>query len=405
MEALSLQKPAVSKPVSWAALARQGLPEPPNPEPTTAAAPSQPAPLQQALSQQAPSQQAPSQPHAPAAAAARVPVEGEWTPPEPRGIINRKNECFINSVLQVLVTCQPLAAAVMSTASQSAGCLATTQDFLQAYTSGKDALEPEAHVHPFLGLFRPNGHGSTQEDAQEFMAFLLDQLHEQTLHAPAAEPDESKDEWLEVGKRNRSAVMQQRAEQLKESAMSAVASCVVRSALKRRGASMESASRERLFMLPLEIAHSRIDHVEDAIQAFMCKETIEGVQSNRGKVVAAKHNELDSVPQVLMLQLKRFTFGQKGAEKLGKRLEFDMDLELSAQHMSSALQLSLGKEAARYRLQGVVSHHGKRMGDGHYTCDGCVQDKWFRFDDRSVKPISPEQVLNQQAYILVYQRI
>jgi ubiquitin C-terminal hydrolase len=51
----------------------------------------------------------------------------------------------------------------------------------------------------------------------------------------------------------------------------------------------------------------------------------------------------------------------------------------------------------------VVSHHGKNVAGGHYTCDIKQSNgDWLLFDDSRVSKISLADVLTRQAYLLFY---
>jgi ubiquitin carboxyl-terminal hydrolase 4/11/15 len=59
-----------------------------------------------------------------------------------------------------------------------------------------------------------------------------------------------------------------------------------------------------------------------------------------------------------------------------------------------------------YELTAVVVHYGSQVGSGHYTAS-CVREEtgeWFDFNDSKVTPSTPEDVADQQPYILFYQR-
>jgi len=49
----------------------------------------------------------------------------------------------------------------------------------------------------------------------------------------------------------------------------------------------------------------------------------------------------------------------------------------------------------RYRLFGVVYHHGKHASGGHYTVDVLRQDhsEWIRIDDTNIEPVDENDVV------------
>jgi ubiquitin carboxyl-terminal hydrolase 8 len=60
----------------------------------------------------------------------------------------------------------------------------------------------------------------------------------------------------------------------------------------------------------------------------------------------------------------------------------------------------------KYNLTGLLMHFGNGKG-GHYVSisKNFVDDQWYHYDDEIVRPINLKGVLNQQAYILFYQKV
>ncbi|KAM7371855.1 hypothetical protein PAMP_009064 [Pampus punctatissimus] len=58
-----------------------------------------------------------------------------------------------------------------------------------------------------------------------------------------------------------------------------------------------------------------------------------------------------------------------------------------------------------YDLYAVCNHHGNMHG-GHYTayCKNSIDGQWYCFDDSEVSPVADDDVCQQTAYILFYQR-
>ena len=62
-------------------------------------------------------------------------------------------------------------------------------------------------------------------------------------------------------------------------------------------------------------------------------------------------------------------------------------------------------ENASYRLYGVVVHHGKTLTSGHYVAYTRTEQGWRHFSDTLHKAVSDDVVLQQQAYLLFYERM
>ena len=97
------------------------------------------------------------------------------------------------------------------------------------------------------------------------------------------------------------------------------------------------------------------------------------------------------------MHLKRFQYDNTGGtQKIWKKIGYPLDLEIPKevfpQHKRGGL-LAHGC-LPKYRLFGVVYHHGKNAGVGHYTVDVRRQDgrEWIRLDDTVIRRIRSDDV-------------
>uniref|UniRef100_A0AAY4DWW5 Ubiquitin carboxyl-terminal hydrolase n=1 Tax=Denticeps clupeoides TaxID=299321 RepID=A0AAY4DWW5_9TELE len=115
---------------------------------------------------------------------------------------------------------------------------------------------------------------------------------------------------------------------------------------------------------------------------------------------ATKKFDLWSLPRILVVHLKRFSYNRCWRDKLDTVVDFPIrDLSMS--------EFVCDPKAGPYVYDLVaVSNHYGGMGGGHYTayaknkCDG----KWYYFDDSSVSSASEDQIVTKAAYVLFYQR-
>eukprot|EP00095_Tigriopus_kingsejongensis_P008552 snap_masked-scaffold989_size72935-processed-gene-0.7 protein:Tk08552 transcript:snap_masked-scaffold989_size72935-processed-gene-0.7-mRNA-1 annotation:"ubiquitin carboxyl-terminal hydrolase 31-like" len=65
-----------------------------------------------------------------------------------------------------------------------------------------------------------------------------------------------------------------------------------------------------------------------------------------------------------------------------------------------------GDDDYMFDLYAVCNHHGSDLQGGHYTayCRNPTDGQWYCFDDMHTKPIREKEVVTQDAYILFYQR-
>ena len=74
--------------------------------------------------------------------------------------------------------------------------------------------------------------------------------------------------------------------------------------------------------------------------------------------------------------------------------------------MLHAERLLLADQTNHYRLYGVIVHHGSTLRVGHYTAYvRGAGDSWLHCDDEQTpRVVLLQEVLDAQAYVLLYQR-
>ncbi|XP_073805159.1 ubiquitin carboxyl-terminal hydrolase 15 isoform X2 [Danio rerio] len=145
--------------------------------------------------------------------------------------------------------------------------------------------------------------------------------------------------------------------------------------------------------------------LRDCIQLFTTKEKLGAddpwyCPSCKQHQQATKQLDLWSLPPVLVVHLKRFSYSRYMRDKLDTLVEFPLrDLDMSEFLINPHAGVCL------YDLIAVSNHYGG-MGGGHYTAYAKnVEDgQWYSFDDSSVSPASEEQIVSKAAYVLFYQR-
>ncbi|CAG0913488.1 unnamed protein product [Notodromas monacha] len=372
----------------------------------------------------------------------------------PRGLTNRGNWCFVNSVLQALVACPPFhrllkslsqgvdlnlgvagvseklpilcsmlkliaefpsmpkinVAAGGGGSSKSRGGLKTPNDNIGP------SFEP-TWVYKILRLggdaFKVEGR---QEDAEEFMSFLLNGLHEEFLEVekrsksvngvgegdPTSktnndaksgmdnDENDDDDDWVTQGPKKKAFIT--RVARSEPSAISEVFQGQIRTIVSVSHL-MPSASLQPFFCLPLDIQAEGVGTVEDAIQAMVTSqvEHVDGVDRTHQLV-------LEALPQVLILQLKMFLYerslgGDRGCRKLQKKFSFGQELEIRREWLSQTSKPRYGFAQRLYRLAAVIWHEGAEATKGHYIAD-VYHPAWgefLRHDDAQVEPLSALQ--------------
>lgn len=117
---------------------------------------------------------------------------------------------------------------------------------------------------------------------------------------------------------------------------------------------------------------------------------------------ATKKFDIWSLPKVLIIHLKRFSFSRSWRDKIDTLVEFPVDNLDVAKYVLNPAQREKGHLI--YNLIGVANHFGG-LGGGHYTAfaKNAHQNAWYSFDDALVTQTTSSNVVTRSAYVLFYQ--
>ncbi|KAL0007054.1 hypothetical protein SO802_008556 [Lithocarpus litseifolius] len=344
----------------------------------------------------------------------------------PRGLINSGNLCFLNATLQALLACSPLFQLLQELRTRKIPkvgypTLTAFAEFIadldmpNGSSLKKDAKRPTM-FEGVLKIFTPDVPSSIsgrarQEDAQEFLSFIMDQMHDELLklegqsssingNKSSVVSSAEDDEWETVGRKNKSAVT--RTQSFVPSELSDIFGGQLRSLVKASG-KKPSATVQPYLLLHLDIHPEAVRTIEDALHLFSVPESLEGYRASAtGKAgTASKSVQIQKLSKIMILHLMRFSYGNQGSAKLHKPVHFPLELVLGRD-----LLVSPSVEGRKYELVATITHHGREPSKGHYTADARYPNgQWLRFDDNSVIPIDANQVLHDHAYVLFYKQV
>jgi ubiquitin C-terminal hydrolase len=272
-----------------------------------------------------------------------------------------------------------------------------------------------------------------QEDAQEFLEWLVDTMHQelaslQTTTGASSSSDskenglpddndinqgEGDDGWLtKSGKRM--VKKQETGLPLSSSidgAGSGSQSTPISRLIQGRWASTVTCSGCPPSMtitpfttLQLDIHNDNIKSVADALDAVTAAEVVEDYRPPKPgapPTEATKTVRIASLPDVLILHLCRFHWAA-GSSKINRQITFDPQISPRGSWLDGCCSKERG---AQYELVATVTHHGKNIGNGHYTADVMQSDgRWLRFDDGDVVSVKKQNVLLERPYLLFYQK-
>lgn len=337
--------------------------------------------------------------------------------PEPRnipaglkGLKNFGNNCFMNSSIQCLSNTHLLLEFILNdtylnyinyTTSATTGNLTKSFAFII-----KDIWSPvnkqSVTIWPLkiaMGEYIPNFDGTTQQDAQEFMRYFLQGLHEELNYAtnktkafsPDFEPSNDYGKgliaWAEYTHRNKSKLSDIFVGQLK-------------SMLQCSRCGYRSVNFEPFWDLALPIPQSRANlTLSECLQLLIKKETLlVNCETCNKETMCFKHYTINKLPKVLVIYVKRYAI-VKGFYR--SKVNCFIDYPLAGWDLKNFTE---SRQSCIYNLYAVCNHSGT-MYCGHYTsyCRHPHTKDWYKFDDSKVSALRKEEIVNDQAYILFYQ--
>lgn len=208
------------------------------------------------------------------------------------------------------------------------------------------------------------------------------------------------DDWQEVAPKQKASITRSSGADV-VSPVTKIFSAKLRSELRVPGLK-NSVTLEPYQALQLDIGASNVNNITDALKGLTRSETLQGdFNSPRGPGVSAtKQVFIDTLPAVLILHLKRFQYDNNtgGTQKIWKKVGYPLELEIPKEvfppHKRNTVTLNNHGQLPRYRLIGVVYHHGKTASTGHYTVDVRRQDgqNWIRMDDTIIRRVRSDDV-------------
>lgn len=349
------------------------------------------------------------------------------------GLQNMGNTCYLNSVLQCLHHSPPLVRYLLGQQfTKDKVCFVNRKPLERAMvvefrslmqqmyhqnrnakdTSQRLALRP-AELLKLLVLFNRTFAGGRQSDAQECLSTILQTLHvglRLKVRITVDEGSGASTEYQQI----RRGLKQYESHLLHDgySAIDEIFKSQFESRLTCDRCGHIWASYDPYSLVPVEIT-ARALTLYDCLDNFMTPEKLESVTCERcsekqGKTNVTKQFSLWTLPQMLVVQLKRFDALSGGLRKINKFVQAPLKLNLT-KYVSHPRVTSQAKDNPNalqiYDLKGIVCHSGQLHG-GHYTAKCYRKDEgWYHFNDSHVQKITdPEKTLQSSTnYMFFYE--
>uniref|UniRef100_A0A8C0K735 USP domain-containing protein n=1 Tax=Canis lupus dingo TaxID=286419 RepID=A0A8C0K735_CANLU len=282
----------------------------------------------------------------------KTPLSWEGLSQVGAGLQNMGNTCYVNATLQCLTYTEPL----------QTSCMLCT---LQAHMT-RVLCHPGRVLRP-LPLLLAAFHTHKQEDAHEYLMFILDAMQQACL--PEDKPSDS-----------------QHAQD--STLIQHIFGGYWRSQIQCLHCQSISSTLEPYLDISLDIGQLVKPEMLEGENAYHCSKGLE-------KVPASKVLTLHSCAKVLILVLKRFS--DFTGNKMTKEVQYPKCLDM---------QHSLSEQRAGplvYVLYAVLVHAGWSCHSGRYFCFvKAGNGQWYKMDDAKVSACVVTCALRQPAYVLFY---
>lgn len=149
--------------------------------------------------------------------------------------------------------------------------------------------------------------------------------------------------------------------------------------------------------LPLDLEKSSIN-IKDCFKKYCASEIIEDWKNEETNELESVERKIKfwSLPNILVIDLKRFTYD-------GKKIQKPINLELDDLDLTEFVE-GYNKNSFKYELYGVCNHSGGVLG-GHYTATVKVKSgDWYLFNDTNVSKTNFTGENNTSGYCLFYRK-
>ena len=293
-----------------------------------------------------------------------------------KGMTNRSNDCYSNSVLQALLSCAPFLNAIKSLPKLShtnQPILSAVRTVVYGFKAGSfssGSVDGLPVIRAMASCFSEAATGR-QADASEYLVSLFDALSKELASLISDSSSDKKKKphgqngWETVAASGTKSmgVEHTTGERHDSNPIDAIFGASVSSRLAEKG-SKPSVCLQPYHIVPLDVFDSSESSIESCLLNFTKPEIVE----SRGGQSATKQFVFSKLPPVLVICIKRWSSEGKSSLKIGINKKLTI-------HPSSTVT----RKKTDYDLVAATCHRGATMNSGHYTTVLHKGDVWYVF--------------------------
>ena len=269
-------------------------------------------------------------------------------------LINRGNDCYLNSALQFITQGKIVNNQLMKHFKDSDLFCFFLLMFKQKWED-VDAQDNPKNIKLLVAEKFPQFRNNYQQDSHEFLVCLLDILENKTIK-------KFYDSKIE-------------------------------STVKCNCCNYISKTKQSQRYISLSIPNKETT-LRQCFKKYILQENITDWKCQKCKQnYGTKKNLILSLPNYLIIHFKRFRWLNNG-QRINIPIDFPMNWKINQNN--------------KYKLISIINHYGSFDG-GHYTSAGRINSKqWLLYDDRIVSELNISKITNQfniSAYLLLYEKL
>uniref|UniRef100_A0A1I8HI93 Ubiquitin carboxyl-terminal hydrolase n=2 Tax=Macrostomum lignano TaxID=282301 RepID=A0A1I8HI93_9PLAT len=339
------------------------------------------------------------------------------------GLSNLGNTCYMNCIVQCLSHTKPLLELVLDCKDDQGlpdnGPVSGPFKRLLKELWSPDPVSSYARpseLRVSMGRYAQRFSGYGQQDAGEFMRFLLEALHEDSKRNKSTGRNKYSriqpidfEELDKLSDLEKSKLLWERYISVDSSPIIDIFVGQLKSTLECCHCGHKTTTFDPFWDLSLSIPRGRSTDLQSCLKLFTSRETLEGdemptCEKCKARRKCDKSFSLYRLPKILVVNLLRFT--REGFRtKLDTLVDYPFDLDLTP--FVDAESRQANKFGTRYSLYGVSEHSGTTL-SGHYTATvrhAYDRNKWMAFNDTRVSNSTAEAAVSSLGYVLFYEAV